>query len=195
MVFFFTCIFNWFIISQHFILCFDLLNVPLHHPARDAQDTFFVDTKMPLVLRSHTSNVQSRYMEKHKPPLRIMAPGRVFRNDSLDATHSPVFHQIEGLYVDKNVSLADLKSDLTAFMKGLFGNKAEIRFRPSFFPFTEPSVEVDVKCVFCQGKGCNVCKGNGWIEMLGAGEVVPGVIDVVPEPLGETTLLLEPELC
>ena len=155
---------------------FDLLNVPLHHPARDAQDTFFVDTKAPLVLRSHTSNVQSRYMEKHKPPLRIMAPGRVFRNDSLDATHSPVFHQIEGLYVDKNVSLADLKSDLTAFMKGLFGNKAEIRFRPSFFPFTEPSVEVDVKCVFCQGKGCNVCKGNGWIEMLGAGIVHPNVL-------------------
>jgi len=155
---------------------FDLLNVPLHHPARDAQDTFFVETKAPLVLRSHTSNVQSRYMEKHKPPLRIMAPGRVFRNDSLDATHSPVFHQIEGLYVDKNVSLADLKSDLTAFMKGLFGNKAEIRFRPSFFPFTEPSVEVDVKCVFCQGKGCNVCKGNGWIEMLGAGIVHPNVL-------------------
>ena len=155
---------------------FDLLNIPLHHPARDAQDTFFVDGKMPLVLRTHTSNVQSRYMEKHKPPLRIMAPGRVFRNDSLDATHSPVFHQIEGLYVDKNVSLADLKSDLSAFMKGLFGNKAEIRFRPSFFPFTEPSVEVDVKCVFCQGKGCNVCKGNGWIEMLGAGVVHPNVL-------------------
>ena len=155
---------------------FDLLNIPLHHPARDAQDTFFVDGKMPLVLRTHTSNVQSRYMEKHKPPLRIMAPGRVFRNDSLDATHSPVFHQIEGLYVDKNVSMADLKSDLTAFMKGLFGNKAEIRFRPSFFPFTEPSVEVDVKCVFCQGKGCNVCKGSGWIEMLGAGVVHPNVL-------------------
>ena len=112
---------------------FDLLNIPLHHPARDAQDTFFVDGKMPLVLRTHTSNVQSRYMEKHKPPLRIMAPGRVFRNDSLDATHSPVFHQIEGLYVDK-------------------------------------------KCVFCQGKGCNVCKGSGWIEMLGAGVVHPNVL-------------------
>ena len=153
-----------------------VLNIPLHHPARDAQDTFFVDSTMPLVLRTHTSNVQSRYMEKHKPPLRIMAPGRVFRNDSLDATHSPVFHQIEGLYVDKNVSMADLKSDLTAFMKGLFGNKAEIRFRPSFFPFTEPSVEVDVKCVFCQGKGCNVCKGSGWIEMLGAGVVHPNVL-------------------
>lgn len=155
---------------------FDLLNIPLHHPARDAQDTFFVDGKMPLVLRTHTSNTQSRYMEKHKPPLRIMAPGRVFRNDSLDATHSPVFHQIEGLYVDKNVSLADLKSDLSAFMKGLFGDKTEIRFRPSFFPFTEPSVEVDVKCVFCQGKGCNVCKGSGWIEMLGAGIVHPNVL-------------------
>ena len=155
---------------------FDLLNIPLHHPARDAQDTFFVDSKMPLVLRTHTSNVQSRYMEKHKPPLRIMAPGRVFRNDSLDATHSPVFHQIEGLYVDKNVSMADLKTDLTAFMKGLFGDKAEIRFRPSFFPFTEPSVEVDVKCVFCQGKGCNVCKGSGWIEILGAGVVHPNVL-------------------
>jgi len=155
---------------------FDLLNIPLHHPARDAQDTFFVDGKVPLVLRTHTSNVQSRYMEKHKPPLRIMAPGRVFRNDSLDATHSPVFHQIEGLYVAKDVSMADLKSDLTAFMKGLFGNKAEIRFRPSFFPFTEPSVEVDVKCVFCQGKGCNVCKGTGWIEMLGAGVVHPNVL-------------------
>ncbi len=155
---------------------FDLLNIPLHHPARDAQDTFFVDNKMPLVLRTHTSNVQSRYMEKHRPPLRIMAPGRVFRNDSLDATHSPVFHQIEGLYVDKNVSMADLKSDLTAFMKGLFGNKAEIRFRPSFFPFTEPSVEVDVKCVFCQGKGCPVCKSSGWIEMLGAGVVHPNVL-------------------
>lgn len=129
-----------------------------------------------MVLRTHTSNVQSRFMEKHRPPLRIMAPGRVFRNDSLDATHSPVFHQIEGLYVDKNVSMADLKQDLTAFMKGLFGNKAEIRFRPSFFPFTEPSAEVDVKCVFCQGKGCPVCKGSGWIEMLGSGVVHPNVL-------------------
>lgn len=157
---------------------FDMLNIPKHHPARDAQDTFFADTGSPIsmVLRTHTSNVQSRFMEKHRPPLRIMAPGRVFRNDSLDATHSPVFHQIEGLYVDKNVSMADLKQDLTAFMKGLFGNKAEIRFRPSFFPFTEPSAEVDVKCVFCQGKGCPVCKGSGWIEMLGSGVVHPNVL-------------------
>lgn len=157
---------------------FDMLNIPLHHPARDAQDTFFAQTGSPLsmVLRTHTSNVQSRFMEKHQPPLRIMAPGRVFRNDSLDATHSPVFHQIEGLYVDKNVSMADLKRDLTAFMKGLLGDKTEIRFRPSFFPFTEPSAEVDVKCVFCAGKGCNVCKGTGWIEMLGAGVVHPNVL-------------------
>lgn len=157
---------------------FDMLNIPLHHPARDAQDTFFAQTGSPLsmVLRTHTSNVQSRFMEKHQPPLRIMAPGRVFRNDSLDATHSPVFHQIEGLYVDKNVSMADLKRDLTAFMKGLLGDKTEIRFRPSFFPFTEPSAEVDVKCVFCGGKGCNVCKGSGWIEMLGSGVVHPNVL-------------------
>lgn len=157
---------------------FDMLNIPKHHPARDAQDTFFVQTGSPLsmVLRTHTSNVQSRFMEKHKPPIRIMAPGRVFRNDSLDATHSPVFHQIEGLYVDKNVSMADLKRDLTAFMKGLLGDKTEIRFRPSFFPFTEPSAEVDVKCVFCCGKGCNICKGTGWIEMLGSGVVNPHVL-------------------
>ena len=157
---------------------FDMLNIPLHHPARDAQDTFFAQTGSPLsmVLRTHTSNVQSRFMEKHQPPLRIMAPGRVFRNDSLDATHSPVFHQIEGLYVDKHVSMADLKRDLTAFMKGLLGDKTEIRFRPSFFPFTEPSAEVDVKCVFCGGKGCNICKGTGWIEMLGSGVVHPNVL-------------------
>lgn len=157
---------------------FDMLNIPKHHPARDAQDTFFAQTGSPLsmVLRTHTSNVQSRFMERHKPPIRIMAPGRVFRNDSLDATHSPVFHQIEGLYVDKNVSMADLKRDLSAFMKGLLGDKTEIRFRPSFFPFTEPSAEVDVKCVFCGGKGCNICKGTGWIEMLGSGVVHPNVL-------------------
>ncbi len=157
---------------------FDMLNIPKHHPARDAQDTFFAQTGSPLsmVLRTHTSNVQSRFMEKHQPPLRIMAPGRVFRNDSLDATHSPVFHQIEGLYVDKNVSMADLKRDLSAFMKGLLGDKTEIRFRPSFFPFTEPSAEVDVKCVFCAGKGCHICKGSGWIEMLGSGVVHPNVL-------------------
>ncbi|MDR0953692.1 MAG: phenylalanine--tRNA ligase subunit alpha [Elusimicrobiota bacterium] len=159
---------------------FDALNIPKNHPARDVQDTFFVKNavKTGFVLRTHTSGVQVRAMQKQKPPIRIIAPGRVFRSDSLDATHSPVFNQIEGLYVDKNVSLADLKRDLTVFMKGLFGNKAEVRFRPSFFPFTEPSVEVDVKCVFCEGKdpSCPVCKGTGWKEMLGAGVVHPNVL-------------------
>lgn len=159
---------------------FDALNIPAHHPARDMQDTFFVKNtlKDDFVLRTHTSGVQVRTMQKQKPPIRIMAPGRVFRKDAMDATHSPVFNQIEGLYVDKNVSMADLKRDLTVFMKGLFGAKAEVRFRPSFFPFTEPSVEVDVKCVFCEGKdvSCPVCKGSGWKEMLGAGVVHPNVL-------------------
>jgi phenylalanyl-tRNA synthetase alpha chain len=159
---------------------FDALNIPKHHPARDMQDTFFIKNaaKEGFVLRTHTSGVQIRTMQKQKPPIRIIAPGRVFRKDAVDATHSPVFSQIEGLYVDKNVSLADLKNDLTVFMKGLFGPKAEVRFRPSFFPFTEPSVEVDVKCVFCEGKdaACPVCKGTGWKEMLGAGMVHPNVL-------------------
>lgn len=158
---------------------FDALNIPVHHPARDVQDTLFVKNaaKPGIVLRTHTSNVQIRYMEKNKPPIRIMSPGRVFRKDEIDATHSPVFHQLEGLYVDKNVSLVDLKSDLDAFMKGLFGSKAEVRFRPSFFPFVEPGVEVDVKCVFCDGKSpCPFCKGTGWKEMLGAGIVHPNVL-------------------
>jgi phenylalanyl-tRNA synthetase alpha chain len=117
-------------------------------------------------------------MKKQKPPIRIIAPGRVYRSDSIDATHSPIFHQIEGLYVDKNISLADLKRDLTVFMQGLFGKGAQVRFRPSFFPFTEPSVEVDVSCVFCAGKNaaCSVCKGTGWKEMLGAGIVHPNVL-------------------
>ena len=159
---------------------FDLLNIPKNHPARDAQDTFFVkNTQKPgFVLRTHTSGVQVRTMQKQKPPIRIIAPGRVFRKDAMDATHSPVFNQIEGLYVDKNVSLADLKRDLTVFMQGLFGKTAQVRFRPSYFPFTEPSVEVDVKCVFCGGKdnACSVCKGSGWKEMLGAGIVHPDVL-------------------
>ena len=159
---------------------FDLLNIPKNHPARDVQDTFFIkNTAKPgFVLRTHTSGVQIRTMQKQKPPIRIIAPGRVFRSDAVDATHSPVFNQIEGLYVDKNVTLADLKKDLTVFMQGLFGKKAQVRFRPSFFPFTEPSVEVDVKCVFCEGKdaSCPVCKGSGWKEMLGAGIVHPNVL-------------------
>jgi len=159
---------------------FDALNIPKHHPARDVQDTFFIKNtgKEGFVLRTHTSGVQVRTMKKQKPPIRIIAPGRVFRKDAIDATHSPVFNQIEGLYIDKNVSLADLKRDLTVFMQGLFGKNAQVRFRPSFFPFTEPSVEVDVKCVFCEGKNaaCPVCKGAGWKEMLGAGIVHPQVL-------------------
>ena len=159
---------------------FDALNIPAHHPARDMQDTFFIANtlKPDFVLRTHTSGVQVRTMKKQKPPIRIMAPGRVFRKDAMDATHSPVFNQIEGLYVAKDVSLADLKKDLTVFMRGLFGPKAEVRFRPSFFPFVEPGVEVDVKCVFCEGKdsSCPVCKGTGWKEMLGAGIVHPNVL-------------------
>lgn len=159
---------------------FDLLNIPKNHPARDAQDTFFIANavKPGFVLRTHTSGVQIRTMQKQKPPIRIIAPGRVFRKDALDATHSPVFSQIEGLYVDKNVTLATLKTDLTVFMQGLFGRGAQVRFRPSFFPFTEPSLEVDVKCVFCGGakKDCPVCKGSGWKEMLGAGIVHPNVL-------------------
>jgi len=159
---------------------FDALNIPADHPARDMQDTLAVSNtfKKDFVLRSQTSGVQIRTMKKQKPPIRIMAPGRVFRRDAMDATHSPVFNQIEGLYVDKDVSLADLKRDLTVFMKGLFGKKAEVRFRPSFFPFVEPGVEVDVKCVFCEGKdtSCPVCKGSGWKEMLGAGVVHPNVL-------------------
>ncbi|MDR0645534.1 MAG: phenylalanine--tRNA ligase subunit alpha [Elusimicrobiota bacterium] len=159
---------------------FDALNIPKNHPARDVQDTFFIKNtfKDCFVLRTHTSGVQVRTMKKQKPPIRIMAPGRVFRKDAIDATHSPVFNQIEGLYIDKNISLADLKKDLTVFMQGLFGKNAQVRFRPSFFPFTEPSVEVDVKCVFCEGKdpACSVCKGTGWKEMLGAGIVHPNVL-------------------
>ena len=159
---------------------FDALNIPAHHPARDMQDTFFIANtlKQDFVLRTHTSGVQVRTMKKQKPPIRIMAPGRVFRKDAMDETHSPVFNQIEGLYVAKDVSLADLKKDLTVFMRGLFGPKAEVRFRPSFFPFVEPGVEVDVECVFCEGKdsSCPVCKGTGWKEMLGAGIVHPNVL-------------------
>ncbi|WP_428897211.1 phenylalanyl-tRNA synthetase alpha chain [Parelusimicrobium proximum] len=159
---------------------FDMLNIPKHHPARDVQDTLFIknSSKSNMVLRTHTSNVQVRYMEKNKPPIRIMSPGRVFRRDDIDASHSPVFNQIEGLYVDKNVTLVSLKSDLNSFMKGLMGNKAEVRFRPSFFPFVEPGVEVDVRCPFCTN-GCSVCKQSGWIEMLGAGIVHPNVLKAV----------------
>ena len=155
---------------------FELLNVPKNHPARDAQDTFYIDDNV--VLRSQTSPVQARTMLAQKPPIRIVCPGRVFRADEVDATHSPVFHQIEGLVVDKDVTMADLKGTLDAFAKRLYGSDIDVRFRPSFFPFTEPSAEVDLTCIACHGKGCRVCKGTGWIEVLGCGMVNPKVLEM-----------------
>jgi phenylalanyl-tRNA synthetase alpha chain len=164
---------------------FDDLNTPPHHPARALGDTFYLNTPANYLLRTHTSNVQIRYMRKNKPPIRIISPGKVFRRDAIDASHLPVFNQIEGLYVDKNVSMADLKWTLATFMKRLFGSGAKIRFRPSYFPFVEPGAEVDVKCLFCQSeKSCSICKKLGWIEMLGAGMVHPNVfkaVDIDPE--------------
>lgn len=156
---------------------FDALNIPATHPSRDMHDTFYVEDG--IVLRTHTSNVQIRTMKDRKPPLRIIAPGRCYRNDTIDATHSPIFHQIEGLYVDRGVSFADLKYTLTYFAKSLYGNDMKVRFRPSYFPFTEPSAEYDFSCMFCSSKGCKVCKGTGWIEISGAGMVSPAVFDNV----------------
>ena len=155
---------------------FELLNLPKNHPARDAQDTFYIEEN--IVLRTHTSPVQARTMLTRKPPIRIVCPGRVYRADELDATHSPVFHQMEGLVIDEDVTMADLKGTLDAFAKALYGDDVTTRFRPSFFPFTEPSAEVDLTCVNCHGKGCRVCKGTGWIEVLGAGMVNPKVLDM-----------------
>lgn len=153
---------------------FEALNIPKDHPARDTQDTFYVDDN--IVLRTQTSPVQIRYMEKNKPPFRMIAPGRVFRSDAVDATHSPLFHQIEGLVVDKGVTMADLKGTLEAFAKRLYGENTKIRLRPHHFPFTEPSCEIDVSCFKCGGKGCPMCKGEGWIEILGGGMVHPKVL-------------------
>ena len=153
---------------------FEALNIPKNHPARDTQDTFYIEDN--IVLRTQTSPMQVRVMENTKPPIRVIAPGRVYRSDAVDATHSPVFHQIEGLVVDKGVTMADLKGTLEAFIKGLYGEEAKVRFRPHHFPFTEPSAEVDVSCFVCGGKGCNVCKGEGWIEILGCGMVHPKVL-------------------
>ena len=155
---------------------FELLNLPKNHPARDAQDTFYIEDN--IVLRTHTSPVQARTMLTRKPPIRIVCPGRVYRADELDATHSPVFHQMEGLVIDEDVTMADLKGTLDAFARALYGDDVTTRFRPSFFPFTEPSAEVDLTCVNCHGKGCRVCKGTGWIEVLGAGMVNPKVLDM-----------------
>ncbi|MCC6335357.1 MAG: phenylalanine--tRNA ligase subunit alpha [Myxococcales bacterium] len=161
---------------------FEALNVPADHPARDMQDTFYVEggtlhagfSRQPVVLRTHTSPVQIRTMLKQKPPVRAVMPGRVYRKDS-DQTHTPMFHQVEGLLVDTKVSLAELKGTLDAFAKAFFGAKVKTRARPSFFPFTEPSAEVDVSCVFCAGQGCRVCKQTGWLEVLGSGMVHPNV--------------------
>ena len=155
---------------------FELMNMPKHHPARDAQDTFYIDDNV--VLRTHTSPVQARVMTTRKPPIRVVCPGRVYRADEVDATHSPVFHQIEGLVVDEHVSIGDLKGTLDMFARRLYGEGVATRFRPSFFPFTEPSAEVDLTCAACRGAGCRMCKGTGWIEVLGAGMVNPRVLEM-----------------
>lgn len=152
---------------------FQLLNVPKDHPARDMQDTFYITDN--ILLRTHTSPMQARVMTTEKPPIRIVCPGKVYRSDD-DATHSPIFNQVEGLVVDKGVSLSHLKGCLDMFAKTMFGKETKTRFRPSYFPFTEPSVEVDVSCSMCGGKGCKLCKGTGWIEVLGAGVVNPDVL-------------------
>ena len=156
---------------------FEALNIPASHPARDPKDTFYVSDDV--VLRTHTSPVQIRTMEKMKPPVRIICPGRVYRRDAADATHTPMFHQIEGLFVDEGVTFSDLKGTLERFHKQFFGEKTETRFRPSFFPFTEPSAEVDLSCIFCDRSGCRVCKQTGWIEVMGSGMVNPRVLAFV----------------
>ena len=156
---------------------FDALNFPAGHPARDPRDTFYVSEHM--ILRTHTSPVQVRTMEKIQPPVRIICPGRVFRRDAFDPTHSPMFHQVECLVVDEGITFADLKGTLERFHKRFFGEKTKTRLRPSFFPFVEPGAEVDVSCVFCDGSGCRVCKGTGWIEVMGAGMVHPNLYQFV----------------
>jgi len=158
---------------------FGALNFPPDHPARDMQDTFFVETEGAdkFLLRTHTSSVQVRVMENQKPPIRTISPGRVYRNETISARAHCQFHQVEGLYIDEGVSFADLKQTLYYFVQEMFGEKIEIRFRPSFFPFTEPSAEMDITCLICEGKGCPVCKHSGWVEILGCGMVHPNVLD------------------
>ena len=160
---------------------FEALNFPAEHPARDTQDTLLLDKKArsPLLLRTHTSPVQIREMRKHGAPLRILVPGRVYRKDEVDATHSPVFHQVEGLLVDRGVSMADLKGTVSTFLAELFGKGTQARFIPTFFPFVEPGVDVAMSCIFCKGSGCAKCKGSGWIEIMGAGMVHPRVLQGV----------------
>ena len=154
---------------------FEALNIPKNHPARDTQDTFYITDN--ILLRTQTSGVQVRTMEKKKPPIRVISPGRVYRSDAVDATHSPLFHQIEGLVVDRGVTFADLKGTLEVFVKQLYGEDSVVRFRPHHFPFTEPSAELDVQCFHCHGEGCRLCKGEGWIEILGCGMVHPKVLE------------------
>ncbi|PKM51740.1 MAG: phenylalanine--tRNA ligase subunit alpha [Firmicutes bacterium HGW-Firmicutes-7] len=155
---------------------FEALNIPENHAARDEQDTFYINKD--IMLRTATSPVQVRVMENNKPPIRIIAPGRVYRSDEVDATHSPVFHQVEGLVIDKGVTMADLKGALAEFARELYGEKVKVKFRPHYFPFTEPSAEMDVSCVMCGGEGCRICRGSGWIEVLGCGMVHPKVLEM-----------------
>lgn len=157
---------------------FEALNIPKDHPARDTQDTFYLSGSNNL-LRTHTSPVQAHVMQQQKPPVRIIAPGRVYRNEATDATHLATFHQVEGLAVDEHITFSDLKGTLTVFIQRLYGSKTKIRFRPSHFQFTEPSAEMDVQCVVCGGKGCRICKGSGWLEMMGCGMVHPNVFKAV----------------
>ena len=164
---------------------FDALNIPADHPARDGWDTFYIGDDA--LLRTHTSPVQIRVMETRKPPIRIIAPGRVYRNETQDASHGSEFYQLEGLYVDRGVRFGELKGVLIRFMKELFGENVTLRFRAGFFPFTEPSTEVDVECLICQGAGCSVCSGTGWVELLGAGMVDPRVFEAVGYDPGEFT--------
>jgi phenylalanyl-tRNA synthetase alpha chain len=167
--------------------CFDALNMPAEHPARDMQDTLYLATPLPgtgpddlrTMLRTHTSSIQIRYMQTHEPPIRIVAPGRVYRRDDLDLTHTPMFSQMEGLVVGEGISLADLKGTLLAFAQAMFGERSRLRFRPSFFPYTEPSAEVDISCWSCDGDGCAMCKKSGWLEILGCGMVHPAVFEAV----------------
>ncbi|HTN07855.1 phenylalanine--tRNA ligase subunit alpha [Agriterribacter sp.] len=156
---------------------FTALNLPEYHPARDMQDTFYISTDPAWLLRTHTSNIQIREMEKGILPLRIICPGRVYRNETISARSHCFFHQVEGLYIDENVSFADLKQTLYFFVKEMYGNDIKVRFRPSYFPFTEPSAEMDISCQLCKGKGCNVCKYTGWLEILGCGMVHPKVLE------------------
>ncbi len=156
---------------------FSALNFPPEHPARDMQDTFFINKNPDVLLRTHTSSVQVRVMEQQKPPIRAIFPGRVFRNEAISARAHCIFHQVEGLYIDKNVSFADLRQTLLYFAKEMFGQDTQIRLRPSYFPFTEPSAEMDISCTLCGGSGCTMCKNTGWVEILGCGMVDPNVLD------------------